>query len=69
MKAGDEVHIKAVVLRVEPDRIDLQTPSGKLVQTVEGDIVAAAKEIKGPITLAGGAIEHNVKKASKGKQS
>lgn len=33
MKAGDQIDIKAVVLRVEGDRVDAQTANGQLIQT------------------------------------
>ena len=33
MKSGDEISIKATVLRVEGKRLDAQTPDGQLIQT------------------------------------
>lgn len=33
MKAGDQINIQAVVLRVEKDRVDAQTANGQLIQT------------------------------------
>lgn len=68
MQAGDEVKIKAKVLRVDGNRVDAQTPSGQLIQTDVANVeTASVKEIKTPIAVAGGAIEHNAKAAGKGK--
>lgn len=63
MKAGDTITIKATVLRVEGNRIDTQTADGKLIQT---DVSNISEAVSQPIMVAGGAIEHNAKEASKG---
>ncbi len=65
MKPGDEITIKARVLRVDGDRVDTQTSDGQLIQT---DVSNVHEMPTGPITLAGGAIEHNAKEASKGNR-
>ncbi len=39
MKAGDEINIKAVVLRVDGSRVDAQTANGQLIQTDVSNVV------------------------------
>lgn len=66
MKPGDEITIKATVLRVDGDRVDAQTPDGQLIQTDASNVQAMPTR---PIILAGGAIEHDAREASKGNRS
>lgn len=67
MNAGDEIRIKATVLRVDDERVDAQTPDGQLIQTKVGN-TEVFQEVKTPLVVAGGAIEHDAKEASRGKR-
>lgn len=65
-KQGQSVTVKGTVVRVDGDRVDIQTPSGQLIQTHVDNIESSGgAAIKMPIAVAGGAIERDVKAAAK----
>lgn len=43
MKAGDEAVVKGTILRVDGERVDLQTENGQLIQTKVSNVTAIEK--------------------------
>lgn len=43
IKAGQKAAVKGTVLRVDGERVDLQTPDGQLVQTKIGNVESIEK--------------------------
>ena len=39
MKAGEQINIKATVLRVDGERVDAQTANGQLIQTDKSNVI------------------------------
>ena len=60
MKAGDTITIEGKVIRIDGDRVDLQAPSGQLIQT---DVSNVRESLNTPLVIAGGKFENDARAA------
>lgn len=48
MNPGEKINIKAVVLRVEGNRVDAQTSNGQLIQTDKSNVIEQKAVLNSP---------------------